>query len=205
MSGLDRLIAADLVASPHERLVRMSPLRAERVTMALIRASGRSVEDWRSLASGRNPPIHLLREPGVCPVCGHQRFDHGAWWSAAGPNKRANACWHAACVVTWQTWATYGHRASYLARRQDWTCPETGLPLRVTVERDGHVGHYIEALEVDHITPIWRVRAEADQYRWPDVLRFWGLGNLQALTPAGHKLKTKREAAERAAIKRAGA
>jgi 5-methylcytosine-specific restriction endonuclease McrA len=55
-----------------------------------------------------------------------------------------------------------------------------------------------DALEVDHVVPLWSVaHLPDDERRW-----YFGPGNLWLLCPACHKAKTKREAAERAALRR---
>ena len=51
--------------------------------------------------------------------------------------------------------------------------------------------------EADHTVPLWKVDRSA-----PDAFRYWTLANLQTLCEACHKAKTKREAAERAQIRR---
>lgn len=56
------------------------------------------------------------------------------------------------------------------------------------------------SLEVDHIRPLWSLNAkERKQTRW------WLPFNLQLLCAMCHKAKSKREAAERARLKREGA
>lgn len=52
--------------------------------------------------------------------------------------------------------------------------------------------------EADHIVPLWSVDRDA-----PDAFRFWTLANLQTLCLPCHKAKTAREAAQRAASRRA--
>jgi hypothetical protein len=207
VNGLDRLISTGTI-QPLKSMGPSSLILAERAAVGLIRRSGVVVPDWSILSKGRNPPLAPGGgRDGKCPVCQLPRYAGGAWWESAGPSRKG-AYWHKACLDAFTNWTRYSVLGSYLAARQGWVCPETGLPLRVTVERqhpisgEPIVGHYIIAIEVDHIDPLWRIRAQADQYKWPDVLRFWGIANLQALTPQGHTIKTKREAAERAAFKR---
>lgn len=53
----------------------------------------------------------------------------------------------------------------------------------------------VSALQVDHIIPLWSLRGVAE--RW-----HFGPRNLQLLCTACHKAKTKREAAERAALRK---
>lgn len=55
------------------------------------------------------------------------------------------------------------------------------------------------ALEVDHRTPLWSVAHLPPDERRP----FFGPDNLWLLCPPCHKAKSKREAADRAALKRA--
>lgn len=66
---------------------------------------------------------------------------------------------------------------------------------------NGH-RHLVRGIQVDHVVPLWRVRVDAQQHRWPDVLRFWGPRNLQTLSSAGHQQKTAQEARDRAALVR---
>lgn len=55
----------------------------------------------------------------------------------------------------------------------------------------------VSALELDHRIPLWSVADLPDEERrW-----YFGPGNLWLLCPSHHKDKTKREAAERAAIR----
>lgn len=56
-------------------------------------------------------------------------------------------------------------------------------------------------LELDHRIPLWSVVDLPDDERRP----YFGPTNLWLLCPACHKAKTKSEAAERAALRRAGA
>jgi 5-methylcytosine-specific restriction endonuclease McrA len=55
------------------------------------------------------------------------------------------------------------------------------------------------ALEVDHKVPLWSVAHLPPDERRP----FFGPGNIWLLCPRCHKDKSRREAAERAAMKRA--
>jgi len=150
----------------------------------------------------------------VCPLCWQQPYTSGAWWPEAGA-ARGNLRWHACCYVAWSVWTGTAKQLDlprYLARRQGFVCVETGEPLKVVREAT-RVDAYgfaefrrVETLaqvDVDHEEPLWRVRAQADRHAWPDVLRFWGVGNLRAVTKEGHRMKTSREAGERAAVRRA--
>lgn len=75
-----------------------------------------------------------------------------------------------------------------------------------TLDRDAWMLHggqcsivRVSALELDHRVPLWSVAHLPDEER----RRFYGPENLWLLCPAGHKAKTKREAAERAKLRRA--
>lgn len=62
-----------------------------------------------------------------------------------------------------------------------------------------HLDGRVCALEVDHRIPLWSVaHLPADERR-----RFFGPENLWLLCPRDHKAKSKREAAERAAVRKA--
>lgn len=75
-------------------------------------------------------------------------------------------------------------------RYQDWTEEERATGQHMEIER-------VVALEVDHRVPLWSVAHLPDEERrW-----YFGPGNLWLLCPKHHKEKTRREAAERAALK----
>lgn len=162
--------------------------------MALCRYAAQDVEaDWRPHAGGRRPPLPFWRGKD-CPICGFDVFAGGGWRAADGP-KRGTQRWHGCCTQFYLTMRDYNDQACWLAGRQDWCCPVTGEPLRVQTKMGAYL---LQDLEVDHVVPLWRVRRDWAQHRWPDVLRFWLPGNLQAVSQAGHRIKTAREAAERA-------
>ncbi len=147
------------------------------------------------------PPLWMLygnkreNHPGnCCPVCRCSTYQGGDWRASAG-KPRWNKTWHAPCLHAHLVWTRTPDYARVIAEQQGGVCALSGE----SIMRDGHLRGQVE---VDHLVPLWRVRHDAAQYRWPDVLRFWGLGNLQALSAAGHRIKTAREAAERAALNR---
>lgn len=187
----------------HLRIVRTTPERldrffkrhprfAELACLALMRAHG--VEpDWTK--AGREPPIRLVYEPDRCPVCRGRRYRGGAWWLLAGQNRKG-AFWHPCCVVAYRNWRAPEVRSGDLIARQGGVCPETGAPLGPPA------AGWTQDHEIDHRMPLWRVRMERDLHQWPDLLRFWGHVNLQALSPEGHRIKTAREARERAQLRR---
>lgn len=138
----------------------------------------------------------------ICPVCLCRTYAGGDWRADAGA-PRWNKCWHAPCFAAHTIWADAGGAAYGLAQRQDGRCPITGAPLFGPPSAKGHV-HLVRGVQVDHIKPLWRVRLDAAVHPWPDVLRFWGPSNLQALSPEGHKIKTRQEAAQRATLAKPG-
>jgi hypothetical protein len=184
----------------------------KRMSWSQWRAAGYP-EDRTTLTYSREPPLPGWKtlDKNQCPVCGQPTFAGGAWWPEAGP-PRFNKQWHEACALTHQTWRHPDFLAQTLAIKQGGVCPETGD--RVLIDRpfvkfpydaDPAKRMIVEVrqvlapgVEVDHRLPLWRVRREAHLYQWPEVLKFWGPGNLQALSNAGHKAKTAREARERA-------
>lgn len=182
--------------------------------MALIRRTGAGVilagRHWTEVSSRRAPPIPRGdTRANHCPVCRQPRYGDGTWRASGGP-PRWNAAWHEFCLWAWTLWTSPERYSANIAMRQGFVCPETGASL-IEVEETRTVDRYglwretreqhLVPIEVDHIVPLWRVRAEASQHEWPDVLRFWGPGNLQALTRDGHRAKTAREAQERARMR----
>lgn len=184
-------------------------------------ALNREKRDWRRylerLRADPNAEIELInvvsRDPPLprwervhanqCPVCGQPTYAGGAWWPEAG-KPRHNKMWHSCCAQAFGIWKRPADAALFIAERQDGKCPESGDA--IIRERthapdwrsaEPYVQRYHVA-EVDHRTPLWRVRYEAHLHAWPGVLTFWGLGNLQALSRRGHAGKTAREALERA-------
>lgn len=51
--------------------------------------------------------------------------------------------------------------------------------------------------DADHVVPLWAVNRDE-----PDAFKYWTLDNLQTLCDPCHKKKTKKEAADRAKMKR---
>ena len=122
--------------------------------------------------------------PGFCCVCGQRVYQFG-WhidlWSK-GPNKRAT--WHCACVIAWQFWNAPSEQAALLRRLQARRCGQTG-------------GRLWKNGEVDHRMPLYRVWNEHRNMRWPDLLGYWGLPNLQVINRDAHVLKCADEARDR--------
>lgn len=206
---------------------------SERVAIALARraADAMNVADWRGSTISRkldwkafrgkgyvgdipeisvqtrNPPLanfrlifgddHKAWPRNRCPVCAQPTYAGGDWREAAG-KPRANKQWHAPCLVASNIWTKASGVAHLLATRQGGKCAITGEAII-----DPRGDWIMEGVEVDHREPLWRVRAFGERHVWPDVLRFWGLANLQALSGAGHRIKTAQEARDRAAIAKA--
>jgi 5-methylcytosine-specific restriction endonuclease McrA len=213
-----------------DRWFRTRPAMAERAAMALMRRivlppdaphwsafATRTKLDWRAphtpdgplpiieVTSRRLPPIPgkgRVLGKGVhrnfCPLCCQPTFAGGDWREVAG-KPRWNKEWHVPCHWAYTTYRNYAWWAGYLARKQGGLCAITGERI---LQRGEFGDGYLGDVEVDHIVPLWRIALDADKYQWPDVLRFWGLSNLQALSRKGHAIKTAREAAERAALRR---
>lgn len=153
----------------------------------------------------RRPPLpglsrifggHKRIPSNHCPVCGHECFEGGDWRESAG-RPRWNKSWHDCCLAAHNTWTRYADLAFRLAVKQGGRCP-------ISRERIlSQCGTYhLPGVQVDHIVPLWRIAVDAHLYQWPDVLRFWGLGNLQALSASGHRAKNAKEAKERASLAR---
>jgi hypothetical protein len=110
---------------------------------------------------------------------------HKDLWNA-GPNK--NAVWHCACVVAWQFWNAPNSEAALLRRLQGRRCGQTG-------------GRLWKSAEVDHRVPLFRVWSEHRDLRWPKLLDFWGLPNLQVINRDVHAAKCAIEARDRRAAR----
>jgi hypothetical protein len=176
---------------------RAHPLRADRLARALAARSGQPDGwTWQLGQARRGMPATLrvppapyrekafARGPGFCCVCGQRVYQFG-WhidlWSK-GPNKRAT--WHCACVIAWQFWNAPSEQAALLRRLQARRCGQTG-------------GRLWKNGEVDHRMPLYRVWNEHRNMRWPDLLGYWGLPNLQVINRDAHVLKCADEARDR--------
>lgn len=96
---------------------------------------------------------------------------------AVAPPRRT---WHDKCLREYLLFTDRVAQTRYLQERDGRTCAAEGC------EREGW--------EVDHVTPLWRVRHLPDDERRP----YHGPTNLQLLCTQHHKEKTAREAGERA-------
>jgi len=181
---------------------RNHPVRADRLARILAARSG-SPDGWswrigsdgeRDLPmSFRAPPAPyregaFSRGPGHCCVCGQPVFRlgwHADLWGEGRPNK--NAAWHSACVVAWKLWTAPSDFVKPLKAAQQRRCAVTGKRL-------------LRTAEVDHQVPLYRVWREHRQTPWPDLLRFWGVPNLQVINRKAHVDKCAVEASERARV-----
>jgi hypothetical protein len=177
---------------------RAHPIRADRPARALAARTGPPLGwTWRISdkrkpglpSTFRTPPApyreraHSLGQ-GFCCVCGQPVYRlgwHKDLWNA-GPNK--NAVWHCACVVAWQFWNAPNSEAALLRRLQGRRCGKTG-------------GRLWKSAEIDHRVPLFRVWSEHRDLRWPNLLDFWGLPNLQVINWDVHITKSADEAAYR--------
>ena len=179
---------------------RSHPARADRLARALARRSG-APEGWAWRLSAapkdglgrsfRVPPAPFRQAafaagPGQCCICGQPVFRFG-WhvdlWGDGKPNLRAK--WHGCCVAAWKFWIAPSDYAGLLRRLQGRRCPETGKRL-------------LRTAEIDHRVPLFRVWRDHRHLPWPDLLRFWGVPNLQAINRSAHAEKCAEEAADRA-------
>ncbi|KQT61592.1 hypothetical protein ASG52_01530 [Methylobacterium sp. Leaf456] len=177
-------------------------LRADRLARALAARTG-APEGWTwqvgrgegRPASFRVPPAPYREDAhapglGACRVCGGPVFRFGWHRDLAGdgaPSKRAG--WHAACVIAWEFWCSPSDHLKDLKARQRHRCAVSGKRL-------------LRGSEVDHRLPLYRVWREERDLPWPFLLSYWGAPNLQVVNRAGHLLKCREEADERAALRR---
>lgn len=157
----------------------------ERVTLARCRLSG-LVNGYVWRAASRQPPLPFWErnpEKGRCRVCGQPTSLDG---------KPTRLTWHLECTTAYFVWRTPAQYAHALVFRQDGRCAETGVPLGLPARP------YLSGTEIDHRIPIYQVRRDRAAEPWFELLRFWSLENLQAISSASHKRKCAEEAAERA-------
>jgi hypothetical protein len=180
---------------------RHHPLRADRLARALAARSGAPEGwSWRLAdepadglpATFRTPPAPyrsqaFSRGPGHCRVCGQPVYRFGWHTDLCGddaPNLRAS--WHLACVAAWKFWHAPSDQVRLIRRLQEHRCASTGKRL-------------LKDSEVDHRLPLFRVWRDHRDAPWPDLLRFWGLPNLQAINRDAHAVKSSGEARQRRA------
>ena len=178
------------------------PLRADHLARALAARSGApSGWSWRindNRKSGlpttfRTPPAPYrerayARGPGFCCVCGQPVYRFGWHVDLWDTGANRNAVWHSACVVAWQFWTAPSDHARLLRRLQALRCGETG-------------GRLWKNAEVDHHIPLFRVWSEYWDVRWPALLDYWGLPNLQLINRDVHVAKCATEAQHRRAAR----
>lgn len=166
---------------------------AEAVTRVLCRRSG-AMDGYVWHATGRRPPLpfwEAASEPGRCRVCGQLIYGGGSFRSFAGDRSK-RLTWHTVCTSAYFLWTKPGDYAGALIWRQGGVCPISGDVLGPPARE------YVLSCEVDHEVPIYRVRRDMQAMPWFELLRFWGLSNLRAITSAAHADKSAREAKERA-------
>lgn len=196
----------DQLAALRTRLDHLQ--RAERVTRVLCRRSGlvdgfewgsmRPGRAWRPSAWHRSPPLpfhsFLHRGAGTCRVCGQPIYGGGSYRSSAGPVAK-RLTWHTVCTVSYFLMTKPSDQAAALVFRQDGLCAITREPLGPPAAA------YITSVDVDHEVPLFRVRDHHAAEPWYELIRFWGSGNLRAITGEAHRNKSATEARERAGLK----
>jgi len=104
--------------------------------------------------------------------------------------------WHPECVTIYRIANFQGDAISHLRRRDHGVCANCGSTPADRIQNRN--GRYDTGWCADHVVPLWSVDRNAE-----NAFRYWTLENLQTLCESCHKAKTAREAAERAAIRRA--
>src|SRR5262249_42905300 len=106
---------------------------------------------------------------------------HADLWER-GPNR--NAEWHSCCVVAWRLWNAPSGELRLLKRLQGHRCAQSGKRL-------------LRSAEVDHRVPLFEVWRDHRERPWPELLRFFGLPNLQVINRDAHVAKCAQEARSR--------
>lgn len=143
-------------------------------------------------AGHRQPPLpfHSFKHLGAghCRVCGQPIYtDDGGYKKPhrsrqARPSKRT---WHTVCVTTYTLMTKPAHFGREIAHRQNGLCELSGASL--DCNRD-----------IDHRVPLYLVARTLAARPWFELLTYWTLDNLRAITLEAHKAKNAAEAAERA-------
>lgn len=184
----------------------LSLARCEAITRVLMRRSG-LVEgfEWpcpltrwsggpKTVSGHRVPPLpfhsHVHRE-GHCRVCGQPIYGDGDWRSASRKPRRSLMTWHRVCVASYDLMTKPASYAGVFVHRQGGRCAITGEPITAATA------------EIDHDVPLFRVAREHAGEPWHELVRFWGSGNLRALSRGAHVAKCAAEAKERARHRRA--
>lgn len=129
--------------------------------------------------------------------------------------ERPRRTWHEDCLNRYKLHAYPDVQKAHVALRDGERCWDCGcLPTHwkkganaigcIRVGHPDYVGPYctlerVYALELEHEVPLWRVAHLPDDER----RRYFGPDNLRLRCPDCHKAKSRREAAERAAMKAA--
>jgi 5-methylcytosine-specific restriction endonuclease McrA len=166
---------------------------AEAVTRVLCRRSG-AMDGYVWHATGRKPPLpfwEAASEPGRCRICGQPIYAGGSFRKFAGERSK-RLTWHTACTSAYFLWTKPNNYAEALILRQDGLCAITGAPIGPPAQE------FVKDVDIDHEIPIYRVRRDMGARPWFELLRYWGLSNLRAITFAAHQHKSAREARERA-------
>jgi 5-methylcytosine-specific restriction endonuclease McrA len=107
-------------------------------------------------------------------------------WCGLEITDKRRRSWHEDCAKTYLLHSDQGVQLSFLRKRDGWLCAWPGCEQR--------------GCEVDHRVPLWSVAHLPDDERRP----YFGPDNLWLLCREHHAAKTKREAADRAQLRRSG-
>lgn len=146
----------------------------------------------------RNPPLpfHSFKHlgPGHCRVCGQPIYGAGDYRKTAVSRHKRDSLrtWHEVCTSTFFLMTKPNNYAAVIAYGQQGLCAISGEPIAPPA-RD-YLGH----ADVDHEVPLFRVARDHADEPWYELLRFWTLPNLRAITNAAHLIKNREEARERA-------
>ncbi len=137
--------------------------------------------------TGSVPRAHLQLGPGFLlrmrPARLSTRLAQGSVGCRSTQRTRSGIV-HA--LRAWQFWNAPNSEAALLRRLQGRRCGQTG-------------GRLWEDAEIDHRAPLFRVWSEHRDLRWPKLLDFWGLPNLQVINRDVHAVKCAVEARDRRA------
>ena len=134
----------------------------------------------------RRPPMPMPRPPkGSCSWCEQPILYPPKHKNAGQQNMRCS--WHPQCIKSYKIATRVKMRRRLVLKRDRGVCATCGVDCRES------------GWEADHRVPLWSVPRDID---FQDRMKYWGLDNLYTACLNCHKEKTKREAGERALMKR---
>jgi hypothetical protein len=169
-----------IACSPHWANIYDEPNRDPARNTAWLTAIWAEDERKRETVAHRKVPMVEWKGQGFCKWCNGKMT----------PADKPSTMWHRGCAQQWKLHSLLDVQTKFCRERDGRGCAS-----EAHAEGCPGVGS-----ELDHRVPLWKVRHLPLEERRP----YYGPDNIWLLSWVCHAAKTKREAAERAALKRAG-